>query len=59
MKVVGFLLLLAGWFLVLAALELLRSPGALAAFVVTGFAIEVLGLGLVLRANVEQAEVES
>jgi hypothetical protein len=59
MKVVGFLVLLAGWFLVLAALEMLRSPGALAAFVIAGFVVEVLGLALVFRANVEQTEVES
>ena len=59
MKVVGFLLLLAGWFLVLAALDMLRSPTALAAFAIAGFAIEALGLVLVFRANVTQIEVES
>ena len=59
MKVVGFLLLVTGWFLVLAALDLLRSPSALAAFVIAGVAIEVLGLVLVFRARLEQAEVGS
>ena len=59
MKAVGFLLLLAGWFLVLAALDMLRTPGALAGFVIAGFAVEVLGLVLVFRANVAQSEVES
>jgi len=58
MKVVGFLLLLAGWFLVLAALEMLRAPGTLAAFVIAGVAIEVLGLGLVFRAHLAHGEVE-
>ena len=59
MKAVGFLLLLAGWFLVLAALDMLRSPGALAGFVIVGFAIEMLGLALVFRSNIAQSEEES
>jgi hypothetical protein len=58
MKIVGCLLLLAGWFLVLAALDMLRAQTALAVFVVTGFAIEALGLALVFRANLSQDEVE-
>lgn len=56
MKAVGFLLLLAGWLLVLAALDMLRASGYLAAFVVAGFAIEVLGLVLVFRANLAHGE---
>ena len=44
MKAVGFLLLLAGWFLVLAALDMLRAPGALAGFVIAGFACALAGL---------------
>jgi hypothetical protein len=58
MKLVGFLLLLAGWFLVLAALEMLRAPTPRALFVLAGFAIEVLGLALVFRANIPQPEGE-
>jgi len=59
MKIVGFLLLLAGWLLVLAALDMLRSTTALTVFVIAGFAIEVLGLLLVFRANLEPGEVKS
>ena len=58
MKVAGFLLMLAGWFLVLAALDMLRSFPSLAMFVLAGFVIEVLGLCLVLRANLAVEEVE-
>lgn len=58
MKVVGFLLMLAGWFLVLAALELLGAATSRALFVLAGIAVEVLGLVLVFRANLAQAEVE-
>ena len=46
MRFVGFLLLVAGWFLVLAAIVLLGSSGLRGAFVFAGMAIE--GLGLVL-----------
>jgi len=56
MKLVGFLLLLAGWFLVLAALEMLSAATPRAVFVFAGFAIEVLGLALVFRANIPEAE---
>jgi len=59
MKPVGFLLLLAGWFLVLAALEMLGAPNPRALFVLAGFAIELLGLALVFRANVPEPEGES
>jgi hypothetical protein len=58
MKFVGFLLMLAGWFLVLAALEMLAAATPRALFVLTGFAVEVLGLVLVFRANLAQPEVE-
>ena len=59
MKVVGFLLMLAGWFLVLAALEMLSAVTPRALFVLAGFAIEVLGLALVFRANLVRPEVEA
>lgn len=59
MKAVGFLLLVAGWFLVLAALEMLSATTPRALFVLAGLAIEVLGLVLVFRANLPQDEVES
>ena len=58
MKFVGFLLMLAGWLLVLAALEMLNAATARALFVLAGIAIEVLGLALVFRANLPQPEAE-
>ena len=58
MKLVGFLLMLAGWFLVLAALEMLGAATPRALFVLAGFAVEVLGLALVFRANLAEPEVE-
>ena len=51
MKVVGFLMLLAGWFLVLAAIVRLASPPLRAAFVLTGMAVEALGLILAFRSH--------
>ena len=59
MKPVGFLLMLTGWLLVLAALEMLGAAVPRTLFVVAGFAIEVLGLALVFRANLVEPEVES
>jgi Flp pilus assembly protein TadB len=51
MKVVAFLMLLAGWFLVLAAIVLFRAPPLRAAFVLAGIAVETLGLILVFRSH--------
>lgn len=51
MKLLGFLLLLAGWLLVLAAIVLLPSQAARVAFVFAGIAVEVLGFALVIRAH--------
>ena len=51
MKVVGFLMLLAGWFLVLAAIVLFAAPSLRVAFVLAGIAVETLGLVLVFRAH--------
>jgi FtsH-binding integral membrane protein len=51
MKLAGFLLLLAGWGLVLAALALLTSPSPRTAFVLAGVGVEVLGLVLVVRTH--------
>ena len=56
MRITGFLLLVAGWFLVLSALVLLRAPGPLAAFVLAGIAVEGLGLGMVSRSHVARRE---
>jgi len=51
MRFVGFLLLVAGWFLVLAAIVLLGSSGLRGAFVFAGMAIEGLGLVLVFKSH--------
>jgi hypothetical protein len=58
MKFVGFVLMLAGWIIVLSALEMLGSATPRAVFVLAGFAVEVLGLALAFRAHAEQPEVE-
>jgi hypothetical protein len=52
MKLAGFLLLPAGWLLVLSAVVLLASPSPRAAFVLAGVAVELLGLVLVVRTHV-------
>jgi hypothetical protein len=52
MKIAGFLLLFAGWFLALAAVVLLRSGPAQNAFVLAGIAVEILGLILAARSHV-------
>jgi len=51
MKLAGFLLLLAGWGLVLSAVILLPSPALRAAFALAGVAVELLGLVLVVRTH--------
>lgn len=50
MKVFSLILLVTGWFLVVAAIAMLR-PGFIPAFVVAGFAVE--GLGFCLLANAQ------
>ena len=51
MKIFGFLLLLAGWGLVLTALRLLAASAPRAAFVLAGLGVEIVGLALVMRAH--------
>ena len=51
MKFAGFLLLVAGWLIVLTAVALLASAGARGAFVAAGLAVELLGLGVITRAH--------
>jgi hypothetical protein len=54
MRFVGFLLLLSGWGLVVAALGMLSAPsagGPRAAFALAGMAVEILGLVLTIRAH--------
>ena len=55
MKLAGFLLLPAGWVLVLAAVALLHSAGSRNAFAVAGFVVEMLGLALMFRAHMTQS----
>ncbi|HMD96920.1 MAG TPA: hypothetical protein VKM93_06255 [Terriglobia bacterium] len=51
MRLIGFLLLVAGWILVLAAVVLLGASPARAAFVLAGIGVEALGLALVFRSH--------
>jgi divalent metal cation (Fe/Co/Zn/Cd) transporter len=51
MRIAGFLLLLAGWGIVLSAIALLRSSSPIASFVTAGTGVEVLGLVLVIRSH--------
>ena len=59
MKVAGFLLLLAGWVLVLAAIALLAAAGPRGAFLLAGLGVEILGLVLVARAHLTPKEDEA
>jgi hypothetical protein len=59
MKFVGFSLMLAGWAIVLTALELLGAATPRAVFVVAGFAVEVLGLAVAFGAFAKLREAES
>lgn len=52
MKVAGFLLLLAGWGIVLAAVALLASTTRVD-FVLAGIGVELLGLVIVVHSHQE------
>jgi hypothetical protein len=58
MKIAGFLLLLAGWLLMLSALALLARGGPRGTFLLAGLAVVVLGLVLFMRAHLTPKEVE-
>ena len=51
MKSAGFLLLLAGWAIVLTAIVLLPSAASRTGFVLAGVGVEVLGLIVVIRSH--------
>lgn len=51
MKAVGFLLLLAGWLLALAAIVLFPSQPLRAVFVFAALGVEAVGLTLAFRAH--------
>jgi len=59
MKVAGFLLLPAGWALVLAAIALLPAAGPRAAFLLAGVGVEALGLVLAARSHLTPKEDEA
>jgi hypothetical protein len=59
MNILGFLMLLAGWFLALAAIVLFASPPLRALFVSAGVAVEVLGLVLAFRSHLIPREEKS
>jgi hypothetical protein len=52
MRVFGFLLLLAGWCIVLSAAALLKPSAARAAFALAGTGVELMGLVLVVRSHI-------
>lgn len=51
MKALGFILLLSGWAIVLAAMALLRTGLDRGVFVTAGIGVEALGLALAVRAH--------
>jgi hypothetical protein len=51
MKIPGFMLLLAGWGITLAAIVLLPKPVPRCVFMLAGVAVELLGLGLLIRSQ--------
>jgi len=56
MKLAGFLLLIAGWGIVISTLPLLPSLTMRTAFVLAGMAVEFVGLGLVVRSHLVARE---
>lgn len=52
MRLAGFLLLPAGWGLVIAALILLPAAGTRAVFIAAGLGVESLGLVLFVRSYI-------
>jgi len=51
MRLTGFLFLLAGWLIVLAAVALVAPALPRAVFVLAGLGVEVLGLIFVIRSH--------
>jgi hypothetical protein len=58
MKLAGFLLLLAGWAIILTAIALLPPGSARGAFLLAGLGVEALGMGLVVRAHMPAPQPE-
>jgi hypothetical protein len=53
MKIAGFLLLLAGWAIVLAAIVMLKAAAPRTGFMLAGACVEILGLAAVIRSHLE------
>ena len=51
MKLLGFLLLVAGWAIAVFSIGLLPAAGPRSAFVLAGLAVELLGLALAVRSH--------
>jgi hypothetical protein len=51
LKLFGFVLLLAGWGLVISALALVSASAPRTAFILAGVGVEIVGLFLVIRAH--------
>lgn len=51
MKLTGFLMLVAGWLIVLASMSLLVSMKPRTIFVVAGLGVEIIGLLLLARSH--------
>jgi hypothetical protein len=49
MKLAGFLLLFAGWGIVVSTLPMLRSSPMRSAFILAGTGVELIGLTLAVR----------
>jgi hypothetical protein len=59
MKLLGFGLLLAGWFISVVAVALLKNEGPRIAFVLAGVGVEVLGLVFAVRGHLSSQEDEA
>ncbi len=59
MRIAGFLLLVSGWALVVAALALLPPAGARVIFLLAGMGVELLGLALAFRGHLAPKEDRS
>ena len=55
MKLFGFVLLVSGWGIVIAAISMLHGK-AMPVFILAGIVVEVLGLTLVARAHLRIVE---
>jgi hypothetical protein len=59
MKILGFLLMLSGWGISLAALALLSTRETRGVFIAAAIGVEILGLVLVIRSHPKPRGLES